>query len=292
MQAQDYLYFSDLQEKIVFFSKSRCNLQLARLPFYLSGPSLTAIQLVKCSNHHRGNGLALFLETAYSKSRLWGIFTQQASDRDPKTPYKTASLYVGDLATDTNEATLFALFNAVGPVASIRVCRDAATRKSLGYAYVNFHKVQDGMLLAYRTMCRTFFFVLHTTADRALETLNFTIINGKQCRIMWSQRDPALRKSGKGHVFVKNLHKSIDNKTLHDTFSVFGDILSCKVITDRATGESRGYGYIHYITEADAKKAIAGVSPSLFFCAMRICSCFLPHPSSNYDFVHRWTECL
>ena len=56
-------------------------------------------------------------------------------------------------------------------------------------------------------------------ADRALETLNYTQINGKPIRIMWSHRDPAQRKSGVGNLFIKNLEDSIDHKALHDTFS-------------------------------------------------------------------------
>ncbi|KAJ6675856.1 POLYADENYLATE-BINDING PROTEIN [Salix viminalis] len=145
------------------------------------------------------------------------------------------SLYVGDLEFNVTDSQLYDVFNQVGQVVSVRVCRDLSTRRSLGYGYVNYSNPQD--------------------AARALDILNFTPLNNKPIRIMYSHRDPSIRKSGMANIFIKNLDKGIDHKALHDTFSSFGNILSCKIATD-VSGQSKGYGFVQFDSEEAAQNAI------------------------------------
>ena len=181
----------------------------------------------------------------------------------PPTILKSASLYVGDLPPSVNESAIYGIFvkeNITG-ILSIRVCRDINTRNSLGYAYVNFEDEKK--------------------AEQALETLRSPQIGGKPCRIMWSIRDPSIRKSGVGNIFIKNLEVSISNDDLYRLFLDFikeqkkieleqsgvpsdsinisdsdvkDEILSCKVACDR-NGRSKGYGFVHFARPELAEKA-------------------------------------
>ncbi|MFI5308832.1 MAG: RNA recognition motif domain-containing protein, partial [Polyangiales bacterium] len=57
-------------------------------------------------------------------------------------------------------------------------------------------------------------------------------------------------------LFVGNLSYSTTNERLQEAFSQFGEVLSATVIMDRATGQSRGFGFVEYEAETAAKSAI------------------------------------
>ncbi|XP_062213774.1 uncharacterized protein LOC133914768 [Phragmites australis] len=153
------------------------------------------------------------------------------------------ALYVGDLHEDVAEDHLFDAFSKIGTVTSVRICRDNATNRSLRYGYVNYFSRAD--------------------ATSALERLNHSLVLDQPIRVMWSNRDPDARRSGIGNIFVKNLSDSVDNASLQELFSKFGDVLSCKVARNE-DGTSRGYGFVQFTSQEPADAAIENLNNSLF----------------------------
>ena len=57
-------------------------------------------------------------------------------------------------------------------------------------------------------------------------------------------------------IFVGNLPFSANDQVLNDTFAQYGTVENAKVIVDRATGRSKGFGFVEMATDAEAATAI------------------------------------
>ncbi len=58
------------------------------------------------------------------------------------------------------------------------------------------------------------------------------------------------------NIYVSNLSFNVQDEDLKDFFAPYGEITSAKVINDRETGNSRGFGFVEMSDDSAAKKAI------------------------------------
>ena len=61
-------------------------------------------------------------------------------------------------------------------------------------------------------------------------------------------------------LYVGNLAFSVTSESLQDSFTGFGEVQSAKVMTDRETGRSKGFGFVEMSTDAQAQAAIDGLN--------------------------------
>lgn len=65
-------------------------------------------------------------------------------------------------------------------------------------------------------------------------------------------------------IYVGNLGYSVNNQTLSEKFEQFGTVSSAKVITDRDTGRSKGFGFVEMADRSEAAQAIQSLNGSDF----------------------------
>uniref|UniRef100_A0A0D9X482 RRM domain-containing protein n=1 Tax=Leersia perrieri TaxID=77586 RepID=A0A0D9X482_9ORYZ len=61
------------------------------------------------------------------------------------------------------------------------------------------------------------------------------------------------------NLFVSGLSKRTTTDGLRDAFAKFGEVIHARVVTDRVTGFSKGFGFVRYATVEDAAKGIEGM---------------------------------
>lgn len=61
-------------------------------------------------------------------------------------------------------------------------------------------------------------------------------------------------------LYVGNLPFSIDDQQLHEAFSSYGQVMSAKVIMDRDSGRSKGFGFVEMATDEEAQNALGSMN--------------------------------
>ena len=64
-------------------------------------------------------------------------------------------------------------------------------------------------------------------------------------------------------IYVGNLPYSADDAQLQQMFTQYGTVVDARVITDRNTGQSKGFGFVEMSTEEEARAAIAGLNGTM-----------------------------
>lgn len=62
------------------------------------------------------------------------------------------------------------------------------------------------------------------------------------------------------NIYVGNLSKDMKDASLREAFTAYGEVTSASVITDKYSGESRGFGFVQMPKNDEALKAIAGLN--------------------------------
>jgi splicing factor 3B subunit 4 len=151
-----------------------------------------------------------------------------------------ATVYVGDLDAQVNEALLWELMLQAGPVINVHIPKDKLTQQHMGYGFVEFHGEED--------------------ADYAMKIMNMIKLFGKPIRVNKASRDKKTLDVG-ANLFIGNLDPDVDEKLLYDTFSAFGVIISTpKIMRDPDTGASKGFGFVSFDSFESSDAAIEAMS--------------------------------
>ncbi|KAH9803616.1 polyadenylate-binding protein RBP45C [Citrus sinensis] len=163
------------------------------------------------------------------------------------------SLWIGDLQPWMEESYIASIFGHTGEFVSGKVIRNKQTNFSEGYGFIEF--------------------VSHAAAERVLQTFNGTQMPSTEqnFRLNWATYGAGERRQDDGPdftIFVGDLAADVTDYVLQETFrAVYSSVKGAKVVTDRTTGRSKGYGFVRFGDESEQLRSMTEMNGVL--CSTR-----------------------
>nr|CAA06469.1 cp31AHv protein [Hordeum vulgare subsp. vulgare] len=160
-------------------------------------------------------------------------------------PPEEAKVYVGNLPYDVDSERLAQLFEQAGVVEVSEVIYNRETDQSRGFGFVTMSTIEE--------------------AEKAVEMFHRYDVNGRLLTVNKAaprgarvERPP--RDSGSSfRIYVGNLPWQVDDSRLVELFSEHGKVVDAKVVYDRDTGRSRGFGFVTMASQEELDDAIAAL---------------------------------
>nr|GME10201.1 28 kDa ribonucleoprotein, chloroplastic [Ipomoea batatas] len=159
-------------------------------------------------------------------------------------PPEDAKLFVGNLPYDVDHEGLARLFQQAGTVEIAEVIYNRDTDRSRGFGFVTMNTVEE--------------------ADKAVEMFNRYDLNGRLLNVNKAaprgsrpERPPPRSFESSCRIYVGNIPWNVDDARLEQVFSEHGKVVNARVVCDRETGRSRGFGFVTMSNEAEMNDAIA-----------------------------------
>ncbi|CAN6995752.1 hypothetical protein BRARA_E00783 [Brassica rapa] len=185
-----------------------------------------------------------------------GSFADDVAPPPPQEQSFSADLklFVGNLPFNVDSAQLAQLFESAGNVEMVEVIYDKVTGRSRGFGFVTMSSVSE--------------------VEAAAQQFNGYELDGRQLRVNAGPPPPKREDSfsrgprssfgggsggggGSGNrVYVGNLSWGVDDMALESLFGEQGKVVEARVIYDRDSGRSKGFGFVTYNSAQEVQNAI------------------------------------
>ncbi|XP_076952901.1 33 kDa ribonucleoprotein, chloroplastic-like [Bidens hawaiensis] len=219
-------------------------------PSYLN--QLTLIQSSSYSYNNNAIQVEQTLESELSEieEELENEEEEEEEESEPESP-EAGKLYVGNLPYAITASELSQIFGEAGDVNAVEIVYDRVTDRSRGFAFITMASVHD--------------------AKEAIRMFNGSQIGGRTVKVNFPEvprggerevMGPKIRRSNREFVesphkiYAGNLSWIITSERLKDAFADQPGLLSAKVIYEKHSGRSRGFGFVTFSSPEAAESAL------------------------------------